>query len=97
MGPRGAGRLRGRLGAPPADLLSIGVVTTASAPIADEAEAEVHVPAAKGRKPAAKKKSAKAVAVADNGQQDEAAPPAAKKGRAPAKTRAKKAGARSAT
>jgi uncharacterized protein (TIGR00288 family) len=97
MGPRGAGRLRGRLGAPPADLLSIGVVSTASAPIADEAEAEVHVPAAKGRKPAAKKKSAKAVPVADNGQQDEAAPPVAKKGRAPAKTRAKKAGARSAT
>jgi hypothetical protein len=98
MGPRGAGgRLRGRLGAPPADLLSIGVVSTRSAPVADEAEAEVHVPAAKGRKPAAKKKSAKAVPVADNGQQDEAAPPAAKKGRAPAKTRAKKAAARSAT
>jgi uncharacterized protein (TIGR00288 family) len=98
MGPRGAGgRLRGRLGAPPADLLSIGVVSTPSAPVADEAEAEVHVPAAKGRKPAAKKKSAKAVPVADNGQQDEAAPPVAKKGRAPAKTRAKKAGARSAT
>ena len=98
MGPRGAGgRLRGRLGAPPADLLSIGVVSTPSAPVADEAEAAVHVPAAKGRKPAAKKKSAKAAPVADNGQQDEAAAPAAKRGRAPAKTRAKKAAARSGT
>jgi hypothetical protein len=38
MGPRGAGgRMRGRLGAPPADLLSIGVVN--AAPVADEASA----------------------------------------------------------
>jgi hypothetical protein len=72
-------------------------VSTPAAPVADEREAEVHVPAAKGRKPAAKKKSAaKAAPVSDNGQQDEAAP-AAKKSRAPAKPRAKKTAARSAT
>jgi uncharacterized protein (TIGR00288 family) len=95
MGPRGAGRGRGRLGAPPPELLSVGVVSAMQAPSADEAEAELHVPIAKGRKPAAKKKAAKAVSVADNGQQDEAAPPVARKSRGPAKTRAKKA-ARSA-
>jgi uncharacterized protein (TIGR00288 family) len=92
MGPRGAGgRSRGRLGAPPADLLSIGVV---SEPVAtpDVAEAEIHVPAApaKGRKPAAKKKSSKAAEVAA----DEVSTPA-KKAKAPAKPRAQKA-ARSA-
>jgi uncharacterized protein (TIGR00288 family) len=99
MGPRGAGGRggRGRLGALPPDLLNIGVVSTPSvAPAADEAEAEVHVPAAKGRKTAAKRKSAKAAASpSSNG--DEAAPPVAKKTRAPAKTRAKKTAARSAT
>jgi hypothetical protein len=87
MGPRGAGRGRGRPGAPPADLLTIGVVSTMATPAADEAEAEQHIPAAKGRKPAAKKKSAKPAAEADA---DEAAP-AAKKSRAAAKPRAKKA------
>lgn len=95
MGPRGAGgRGRGRLGAPPADLLSIGVVSTPAAPVSGEAEAEQHVPAAKGRKPAAKKKSAaKAAASGDAGE----AAPAAKKSRAAAKPRAKKTAARSAT
>jgi len=90
MGPRGAGgRLRGRLGAPPADLLSIGVVT--AAPVADEAEAEQHVPAAKPRKAAAKKKPASKAAEAG----DEAAPKAAKKSRGASKPRAKKAAAAS--
>jgi uncharacterized protein (TIGR00288 family) len=93
MGPRGAGRGRGRLGAPPPDLLSIGVVSTPSAPPADEAEAGLHVPAAKGRKPAAKKKSAAKAepAAAEGGE----AAPAAKKKRGPAKPRAKKASAAS--
>jgi uncharacterized protein (TIGR00288 family) len=97
MGPRGAGgRGRGRLGAPPADLLSIGVVNEpviATAP--DEAEAELHVPAApaKGRKTAAKKKAAAKPADAD----EAAAAPAAKRAKAPAKPRAKKTAARSAT
>jgi len=97
MGPRGAGRGRGRPGAPPADLLSIGVVSTPEvAHAADESEAAMHVPAAgKGRKPAAKKKSAAKVPPSDGGE--EAPAPAAKKTRAPAKPRAKKTAARSAT
>src|SRR6185503_1695114 len=90
MGPRGAGRGRGRLGAPPADLLSIGVVSTPAPPVPDEAEAEQHVPTAKGRKTAAKKKSpAKAAPPTTNGEEAPAA--AAKKSRTPAKPRAKKA------
>jgi hypothetical protein len=95
MGPRGAGRGRGRLGAPPPDLLSIGVVST-PAPAADEAESSLHVPAApaKGRKPAAKKKAAAKQAPAAAVGED-AAPRAAKKSRA-AKPRAKKTAANSA-
>jgi uncharacterized protein (TIGR00288 family) len=103
MGPRGAGRSRGRLGAPPADLLSIGVVgepavaASPVAPAADEAEAEMHVPAApaKGRKTAAKKKSAAKTATTG----EEPAAPAAKRAKASgaAKPRAKKTAARSAT
>jgi hypothetical protein len=92
MGPRGAGRGRGRAGAVPADLLSIGVVSTA--PVADEAEAEQHVPAAKGRKTSAKKKSAPKVAAPVEVAADA---PAAKKAKGPAKPRAKKATARAAT
>ena len=90
MGPRGAGgRGRGRLGTPPADLLSIGVVSTPAAPVADEAEAEQHVPVAKGRKPAAKKRAPKAVTSSE--ANEEAPSSAAKKSRGPAKPRAKKA------
>jgi uncharacterized protein (TIGR00288 family) len=96
MGPRGAGRGRGRLAAPPADLLSIGVVSTPeAAATSDEAEAAMHVPAVKARKPAAKKKSAAKAAPAEDA--GEAPAPAAKKARGPAKPRAKKAAARSAT
>jgi uncharacterized protein (TIGR00288 family) len=95
MGPRGAGRGRGRLGAPPPDLLSIGVVgipvEAPADPIPDEAEAAAHVPAAtkKPRKVAAKKK-----AKPDDGDDAVAASP--KRPKPPAKPRgAKKTPARS--
>ncbi|HET9425704.1 MAG TPA: NYN domain-containing protein [Gemmatimonadaceae bacterium] len=94
MGPRGAGRSRGRLGAPPAELLSIGVVHHA-APAPEAVTVEEEAPAAptRGRKTAAKKKAApKAPA---NGE----APAPAKRAKAAGapKARAKKTAARSAT
>jgi uncharacterized protein (TIGR00288 family) len=92
MGPRGAGRGRGRPGAPPAELLSIGVVGHPEvAPVADEAAAEVHVPAA-GKKP--RKAAAKKKVKADEG--DEGAV-ATKRPKATPKPRAKKAPARAGT
>ena len=86
MGPRGASRGRGRLGAPPADLLSIGVVgePAAPAPVAEVAKSEAPATPTRARKTAAKKKSPKAVATAD-------APAKPTRARTPAKTaRAKK-------
>jgi uncharacterized protein (TIGR00288 family) len=62
MGPRGASRGRGRLGAPPPELLSIGVVhhpVPAAMPVEETPEAEPAAkPARGGRKTAAKKKAA---------------------------------------
>ena len=93
MGPRGAGRGRGRPGAPPAELLSIGVVGHPEiAPAADEAAAEVHVPAATTKKP--RKAAAKKKAKPDEG--DEGAV-ASKRPKAATKPRAKKAPARAGT
>jgi uncharacterized protein (TIGR00288 family) len=102
MGPRGAGRGRGRPGAPPADLLSIGVVgapVPAPAATTDQAEADLHVPAAapaKGRKTAARTKTA-AKTTAAKAAAGETETPKATKAASPAKKRAKKTAARSAT
>ena len=93
MGPRGAGRGRGKSGEVPAGLLSIGVVNEpAPAPVAAlVTEEEAPAAPARGRKTAAKKKSAAKPAT------DEAEKPKRAKAAGPAKARAKKPAARSAT
>ena len=102
MGPRGATRGRGKLGAPPADLLSIGVVhEPAPAPVllsATQAEGDSAAagekPARGGRKTAARKRPAA------KGVSDGDAPPKAARSRSPSAAKAgrpKKAPSRSAS
>jgi uncharacterized protein (TIGR00288 family) len=90
MGPRGAGgRSRGRLGSPPAELLSIGVVShpaMAEAPAGPASDEIAESPTPRAKK-TARKKAAKPAA--------EGAPVAKKK--APAKPRARKSAAKSAS
>jgi len=83
MGPRGIpAKGRGGRGAPPADLLMVGVVETpsAAAPVAVVAtEAPAAAPAAKGRAPRAKAKSKTAAAEGKAAPKKKARAPRAKK------------------
>jgi hypothetical protein len=103
MGPRGGSRTRGRLGAPPPELLTIGIVgepPTIAAPPRHQPTAPVELPEPvapspaprKGRKSAAAKKAPKAQAVASSDAAAEEQPASkAKSPRRGSTGRAKKA------
>jgi hypothetical protein len=93
MGPRGASRVRGRLGAPPPELLSVGVVheptpISAVSEAADSAVPPSDEKPARGRK-TARKKTAKSESAGET--------PKVARTRAPAKARAKKTTSRTAS
>jgi uncharacterized protein (TIGR00288 family) len=93
MGHRGASRVRGRLGAPPPELLSVGVVPE-STPVSADADAADSVLPSPEEKPARGRKTARKRATKTESTGE--APKAART-RAPAKARAKKTTSRTAS